>query len=298
MTAPPLPHEPVLRQALGQTLGTSLRSATSVSGGCIAHATRLDTEAGPFFLKWGRGAVARTFAGEAAGLQALAAPTTPLQVPEVVAKQPETEDRPGFLVMEWIDTGPPPPTFDADFGEALAVLHRHTDAQYGFSADNHIGRLPQSNTRHTDWPAFFRSQRLEPQVEMARKRGRWSAEWDALFERAVDRLDTHLPSRPPASLVHGDLWSGNVMTTASGSPALIDPATYYGHREVDLAMTDLFGGFDDAFKASYRSAWPLKPGYEQRATIYNLYHLINHLNHFGGAYAQQVRHALGRAAHA
>lgn len=295
---PPFAHEPALRQALRDAVGAPLQRATSVSGGCIANATRLDTEAGPFFLKWGRNAVARTFAGEAAGLQALADPDTPLRIPNVYATQPETDDRPGFLLMEWIDTAPPPPTFDADLGEALAVLHHHTEEAYGFSVDNHIGRRPQPNSYHNDWPTFFRTQRLHPQVEHARANDRWPTDWDALLDRLLDRLPTHLPSKPPPSLVHGDLWSGNVMATAEGSPALIDPAVYYGHREVDLAMTDLFGGFDDAFMDAYRAAWPLSPGYELRASIYNLYHLINHLNHFGGAYAQQVRYTLQRVARA
>lgn len=298
MSSAPFANEPVLRQALASALGTSPRSATPVSGGCIANATRLDTEAGPFFLKWGRGAVARTFAGEAAGLHALATPDTPLRIPEVVATQPESEERPGFLLMEWIETAPPHPTFDADLGTALATLHQHTAEQYGFSVDNHIGRLPQSNPRASDWPAFFRTQRIIPQVRRARDADRWRADWDALLDRFLDRLPTHLPSTPPASLVHGDLWSGNVMATDAGRPALIDPAVYYGHREVDLAMTDLFGGFGNAFMDAYRTAWSVSSEYEQRASIYNLYHLINHLNHFGGTYAQQVQHTLNRVAHA
>jgi len=294
----PFVHEPALRLALRRTIGAPLQEATAVSGGCIAHATRVDTETGPFFLKYGRGAVARTFAGEAAGLQELAVPDTPLRIPDIYATQPETDDRPGFLLMEWIPTASPPPTFDANLGEALAVLHRHTNSRYGFSVDNHIGRLPQPNTYHDDWPTFFRTQRIHPQVERARANDRWTADWDPLLNRFLDRVPAHLPDDPPASLVHGDLWSGNVMATAEGSPALIDPAVYYGHREVDLAMTDLFGGFGAAFMDAYRATWPVEPGYEIRAAIYNLYHLINHLNHFGRAYAQQVRHTLHRVAHA
>ncbi len=294
----PFADEPALRQALADALGTELRTATPVSGGCIAHASQLDTAAGLFFLKWGRGTVARTFAGEAAGLHALATPDTPFRIPEVVATQPETDERPGFLLMEWIETEPPPPTFDADLGTALAVLHRHTGSQYGFRVDNHIGRLPQPNTCANNWAAFFRTQRLQPQVKQARARNRWSADWDTLFDRVMERLSMLLPQAPPVSLVHGDLWRGNVMAAASGSPALIDPAVYYGHREVDLAMTTLFGGFDDAFRDAYHATWPLEPGAALRATVYNLYHLINHLNHFGSPYAQQVRHALNRIAHA
>ena len=294
----PFEDEPALREALSDALGASLRSATPVSGGCIAHATRLDTEAGPFFLKWGRGAVARAFAGEAAGLQALATPDTPLQIPEVVETQPESGTQPGFLLMEWIETASPSSSFDADLGAALAVLHQHTAERYGFSVDNHIGRLPQPNPRQRDWPAFFRTQRIRPQVERARASDRWRASWDAPLSQLLSRLETDLPSAPPASLVHGDLWRGNVMASASGAPALVDPAVYYGHREIDLAMTDLFGGFRDAFMDAYQATWPTSSGYAHRASIYNLYHLINHLNHFGGTYAQRVQETLRRVAHA
>ena len=126
----------------------------------------------------------------------------------------------------------------------------------------------------------------------AREAGRWTSGWDAPLEGLYARLDELLPERPEASVLHGDLWSGNVLVTEAGAAALVDPAAYYGHREADLALTELFGGFDARFYAAYREAWPLEPGYAARREVYNLYHLINHLNHFGGSYARSVQAAL------
>ncbi len=288
------PSEPDLRDALEAHVGRPLLEAEPVSGGCIAQATRLATATDTFFLKWGRGDVASTFAGEAAGLKALSNADAPLRIPTVHAVEPETDRRPGFLLMEWIPPGSPAPTFMADLGTALAVLHRRTKATYGFSQDNHIGRLPQRNTTETNWPAFFRAHRLLPQRDMARARNRWKSAWDAPFERLCADLENRLPAAPKASIVHGDLWKGNVMATNQGGAALIDPAAYYGHREVDVAMTTLFGGFSSSFYDAYQAAWPLPDGLEERVQIYNLYHVINHLNHFGGTYAVQIERMLHR----
>lgn len=130
--------------------------------------------------------------------------------------------------------------------------------------------------------------RLEPQVRVARDGGRWQDHWTSHFDRMMHRLDGLLPKRPEPSILHGDLWSGNFLVTKTGRAALIDPAVYYGHREADLAMTELFGGYDDAFYAAYRSAWAVEAGYADRREVYNLYHLINHLNHFGAGYAGSV----------
>ena len=287
-----LPDEPELHDALETELGQPLTEAEPVSGGCIAHAMRLTTAADTYFLKWGRGAVAETFPGEAAGLKALDAAGAPLRIPTVHTVASETETRPGFLLMEWIPPGDPAPTFMADLGTALAVLHRHTGAAYGFSQDNHIGRLPQVNPHETSWPDFFRAHRLRPQCKMARARNRWRVDWDAPFERLCADLANRLPEATEPSVVHGDLWKGNVMATHDGGAALIDPATYYGHREVDVAMTQLFGGFHASFYDAYRAAWPLLDGFDERVHIYNLYHVINHLNHFGGMYATQVEQTL------
>lgn len=277
-----------LTAALSDAVGAAVTSVAAVGGGCIANACRVETEARSYFLKWGRGDVAETFPAEAAGLKTLAAAGSPLVVPEVIAQQPASDGTPAFLVTEWINSGRKGLHFWSSFGEGLAALHEHTGDQYGFDQDNFIGRLPQKNASERTWPRFFRTQRLAPQVDMARERGRWQAGWEAPIETLYRRLPDLLPAQPDRSVLHGDLWSGNFLVTAIGNVALVDPAVYYGHRETDLAMTELFGGFDEAFYTAYREAYPLEPGYEERRDIYNLYHLINHLNHFGGRYASSV----------
>jgi protein-ribulosamine 3-kinase len=283
-----------LRDTLEERLDVTIESAAAVGGGCIANASRLETDAAPFFLKYGDEKVARTFPGEAAGLEALAAADSPLAVPTVRDTAPPTDDRPGFLVMAWINAGRKGRRFWERFGEGLAALHRHTADAYGFEQDNFIGRLPQSNDWMDEWPAFFREERLAPQVAMARDRDRWRSDWNGPLERLYRRLSEMLPATPEPSVLHGDLWKGNYMVTATGDPALIDPATYYGHREADLAMTELFGGYDDRFYEAYRATWSLEPGYDTRRDVYNLYHLINHLNLFGGGYAGRVEQILSR----
>ena len=249
-----------------------------------------------YFVKYGTGEVAETLGAEAAGLLALREASSPLVIPEVIAHAQEVTGCPGFLVLTWIETRRGGSAYGRTLGEGLAALHRYTSHRYGFDRANFIGRMPQSNRWADTWPAFFRAERLEPQASWARERGRWAASWDAPFEILLRRLDEVLPVTPPASLLHGDLWSGNALATADGQAAIIDPAVYYGHREADLALTELFGGFPPSFYDAYRSEWPLEPGYEERRSVYNLYHLLNHLNLFGGSYAGSVASTLRRFA--
>ena len=283
-----------LHDTLEERLDVAIESVAAVGGGCIANTCRVETDAAPFFLKYGDEQVARTFPGEAAGLEALGAAESPLAVPSVLDTAPPSDGRPGFLVMEWINAGREGRRFWERFGEGLAALHRHTADACGFEQDNFIGRLPQYNEWTDEWPAFFREQRLAPQVEMAWERNRWRSAWNRPLETLYRRLPEMLPAAPEPSVLHGDLWKGNYMVTAVGDPALIDPATYYGHREADLAMTELFGGYDDRFYEAYRATWGLEPGYDTRRDVYNLYHLINHLNLFGGGYAGSVESILKR----
>lgn len=281
-----------LHDALSDRVREEVTSAVPVSGGSIANAFRVETDGASYFLKFGDADVARTFPGENAGLNALNDAESPLRVPSVMATAAPTDARPGFLLMEWINAGHKARRFWETLGDGLAQLHRTTGDEFGFADDNFIGRLPQSNAWMTNWATFFREQRLEPQVRMARERDRWRAEWDRPLDRLYRRLAEILPADPPPSLVHGDLWNGNLMVDSLGTPTLIDPAAYYGHREVDLAMTELFGGFDAPFYDAYRAAWPLASGYDTRREIYNLYHRINHLNHFGAGYANGVHSTL------
>lgn len=282
----------ILRDELEDRLEVEIKSVATVGGGCIANASRLETDGSPYFLKYGDDEVARTFTGEASGLEALGVADSPLVVPSVIEAAAASDDRPGFLVMEWINSGRQGRDFWGRFGEGLAELHRSSADEYGFDRDNFIGQLPQQNDWMDRWPSFFREKRLEPQVEMARERGRWQSSWNAPLEALYRRLPDIVPATPAPSVLHGDLWKGNFMVTAVGDPALIDPATYYGHREADLAMTELFGGYDERFYQAYRAAWSLEPEYETRREVYNLYHLINHLNHFGGGYAGSIERTL------
>ncbi len=275
-----------------------------VGGGCIAHASRVETGDGRFFLKWSAGDAGLTFEAEAAGLRALQDAGSPLLIPEVVAVRDADGTAPGLLLLEWIEPGQRGTAFERALGEGLAALHRHAspDGRYGFERENSIGRLPQPNRWHDGWPAFFRAERLEPQLALARERGRWRPAWTPLADRLLGRLDTLLPADPPASLVHGDLWSGNALAAepvpakAGSRVALVDPAAYFGHGETDLAMMELFGGFGAECFAAYRAAWPLEDeaGYPERRDVYQLYHLINHLNHFGSGYAAGVERVLQR----
>ena len=260
-----------------------------VGGGCIAQSMCIATDQGQFFLKWGDADVSRTFAAEAEGLHELGLTSSGLIVPAVVA---HCDNQSGFLLLQWVEPGQPNPNTWERFGRELAALHRYTQHEYGFRSDNYIGRLPQNNAWHPSWPTFFQTRRLEPQVARSRALGVWQAGWDVLLEGLYKRLHQLLPENPEPSIVHGDLWSGNYMVTLQGEVALIDPATYYGHREVDLAMSELFGGFDDRFYEAYQEAWPLTSGYKDRRDVYNLYHLINHLNHFGASYRRSIERIL------
>lgn len=283
-----------LHQRLESALGMPVTPIQSVGGGCIARATRIEVGGYPCFLKWGSGDVARSFVAEAEGLRALREAGSPLVIPDIKAFGVEESGVPGFLVMEWIEEGRPALGFWEDFGRGLAALHRHQGQGYGFAHDNFIGSTPQENGWYADWPAFWWEHRMMPQVDLARRNGLWQHAWDPMFERLLNRLGELLPEHPERSILHGDLWSGNYLVSAGGRPVLIDPAAYYGHREADLAMTELFGGFDRKFYAAYRSAWPLEPGYEVRREVYNLYHLMNHLNLFGAGYASSVASILRR----
>lgn len=282
---------PPLRSEIEAVIGPVER-ATSVGGGSFGQGFRLETERGIFFLKVGVGAL---LGAEAVSLSALreAAEGTGLRIPRVF----HARDRdPAYLVLEWIPSGRADRSYWIRMGEGLAALHRKESAGdgYGFASDNFIGATPQANGWLPDWPAFFRERRLRPQFELARRKNRWRRGWDRWAERLLDRLDDLLPRSPERSLLHGDLWGGNHVPGEDGSPWLIDPAAYVGHREADLAMTELFGGFAPPFHEAYQASWPLDSGYPERREVYNLYHLVNHLNLFGEGYAASVERVLAR----
>ncbi|MBX3729712.1 MAG: fructosamine kinase family protein [Candidatus Sumerlaeia bacterium] len=259
---------------------------TASGGGCINNAETVSLDDGRrFFLKSNPDPLPRLFECEAAGLRALAEAGT-IRVPHPVGTGGGESDVPPFLVMEWIEPGAPGPRYQQELGHGFARLHRETHApRFGFEHDNYIGATPQPNGWTDDWIAFWRERRLGFQLALARRKGLSDSRMDRLGEKLLARLDEFLaePAEPPC-LLHGDLWGGNAMADCQGAPVLIDPAAYYGRREADLAMTQLFGGFTRDFYRAYEEIWPLAPGSDARLDIYRLYHLLNHLNLFGGSY--------------
>ncbi len=282
----------LVARAIGAATGSSfsLVKAVSVSGGDINESYRLTGLDGrSFFLKLNTAAYTDLFAAEAAGLAAIA-DTNAIRVPHVVTHG--ITDQHSFLILEHLDLGCHGNS--GLLGERLAALHRCLADQFGFKQNNFIGRTLQANDWSNDWVAFWREQRLGRQLQLAERKG-----FAGRLQEFGAELLAALPAffagyTPQPSLLHGDLWSGNHGFLADGSPAIFDPAAYYGDRECDLAMTELFGGYNAEFYAAYRSAWPLDQGYTTRRELYNLYHILNHANLFGGGYARQAEHTMQR----
>lgn len=280
-------------------LGRS-RSVDPVGGGCITETARLrTTDDRSFFLKWTESDEhpAGLFHAEAASLNAIAATKT-VRVPEVLDIRDTDHTGDGqsrWLLLEWLEPGAITAHSWTSLGLGLVALHRHGDVAFGWPRDNFIGTLPQSNDAGTAWPEFWRDRRLLPQLDYAVRTGLLGDADRARFDPLLERLDDILApaSADGVSLLHGDLWSGNVHVTMSGDAALVDPSSYYGHREVDLAMSQLFGGFDYLFYAAYEEAWPLHPEYERlRRPVYQLYYLLVHVNLFGSGYRARTLAAL------
>lgn len=255
-----------------------------VAGGDIARAFRVDTGTGPVFVKLLPTSAADRLTAEAEGLKTVAATAT-VRVPQVLAAGQNNDQ--AWLVLEWLELNARDGGSDARLGEALAALHRHTGENFGWRRDNFIGLTPQSNTETASWAEFFVQHRLVFQLELlARKHGGDWADRIAPAARVCER--DFAGHRPEASLIHGDLWSGNAAALADGTPVIYDPAIHYADRECDLAMAALFGGFSPAFGDAYRSAWPLPAGVERRRDWYQLYHVLNHACLFGGGYVNDA----------
>ncbi|SIP90733.1 Fructosamine-3-kinase [Alkalispirochaeta americana] len=287
------PEEAVIL-LFGRTATIGTRRA--VGGGSINDTALLELSSGEtIFLKENDLHQGSLFQEEARGLVALArAPRGP-RVPRPLGLFSGKTRQ--YLLMEYVPSGRPRGDFFTRFGRALARLHRSCrNRSCGFARDNHIGATPQPNPWTEDWIRFFSEQRLRFQGELARARGLWGTRDLRSLESLVKRLPDLLPQvdQGEASLLHGDLWGGNFMADSDNAPVLIDPAVYFGHREADLAMTELFGGFSPAFYEGYRQEWPLEPGYGERKDIYNLYHLMNHMNLFGGSYRASCQAILRR----
>jgi protein-ribulosamine 3-kinase len=280
--------------SLWETIGTELATVTgkkatlvhqgSVGGGCINQTVQVQYGEQTFFVKLNSASRAGMFEAEARGLRELRDSAT-LRVPE-----PQCWGKDGqsaWLVLENLalgGNGDP-----AALGRGLADMHRVTQPLFGWVQDNTIGSTPQINTQERDWVLFWREHRLRFQLDLAERHGH-GGRLRARGERLLDELPLLFANyQPAASLLHGDLWSGNYAYTHEGEPVIFDPAVYYGDRETDLAMTELFGGFGRTFYASYRDSYPLDAGYAVRKTLYNLYHVLNHLNLFGGGYLSQAQ---------
>lgn len=283
--------ESILFLALGQDV--QVIETQFLAGGDINTAAQVFSSEGVFFIKWNElhqhvDDRHDLFEAEARGL-ALLSRTDAFRIPAVIGHG-EQQGR-AYLILEYIDTGQPGLTYWEELGQSLALLHSHTQPKFGLSFNNYIGSLPQANPLTTNGHEFFFEHRLLPQAGMALYKGLLSK---PLYDRLLslrDKLPDLLPNERPA-LLHGDLWSGNVLITEQGNPALIDPAVYYGFREAELAFTKLFGGFDRRFYDAYNEAFPLEDSFEDRIAIYNLYPLLVHLNLFGSGYLSGIERTL------
>lgn len=281
---------------LGERIGTAtgsnrfvVKTKTTVAGGCINRTYQLEGGDQRYFVKLNHNHRLSMFEAEATGLLELAGSAT-VRVPQPICWG--TIGDQAYLVLEYLALRPLDGTAMGLLGQQLAALHRTTHQEYGWQQDNTIGTTLQMNGRCLNWITFWRRRRLEPQLKWAAEKGFSDRLW-----RKGERLLEYFPAlfadyHPPPSLLHGDLWSGNVACTSTKQPVLYDPAVYYGDRETDLAMTELFGGFSSRFYSAYQDAYPLDTGYHLRRNLYNLYHILNHLNLFGRGYLKQAEQTM------
>lgn len=256
-----------------------------VGGGCINTAYHLQTPTKQLFIKVNQPDLAEMFIAEAEGLQEIANLNT-VRAPQVICYG--TNNNQSYLVLEYIALTSLRGAANAKLGEQLARLHQHPQPYFGWHRDNTIGSTPQINDRSTDWVEFWQQQRLGKQLAFAAQKG-FTGSLQKNGQRLIDELPALFTDyQPQASLLHGDLWGGNAAADASGNPIIFDPACYYGDAETDLAMTELFGGFGNDFHTAYCSIRTIDPGYRTRKILYNLYHIINHLNLFGRGYLGQA----------
>jgi len=259
-----------------------IKSITPLGGGCIGNAVKIITENNSaYFVKQYENS--KIHHVESNGLNELRTANS-IRVPRVVKV---TDD---FLILEFIESVAPNADFSEKFGYQLAQLHKCTSSQFGYFEDNFIGSTDQINVPQNDnWIEFYLENRLIYQFRFAEKNGFSTTELKEGMKLIEENIESILNGgEEPPTLIHGDLWGGNYIVDQRGNPCLIDPAVYYGHREAELAMTKLFGGFDSKFYDSYKEEYPLSEGWEYRENIYKLYHILNHLNLFGMSYYNQA----------
>jgi len=256
----------------------------AVGGGDISSAWKVLTDRDPVFLKTGPREFLEIFSAEAEGLQELRSANA-VRVPAVLSFGLAGSD--AYIALEWLDLAGRDSAAEVLLGTQLALQHRHLDERFGWHRDNMIGTTPQLNDRDDDWVRFFRERRLLVQLQLAESNG-FGGELLQEGARLARNLDSLFEGYAPVpSLLHGDLWGGN-WSSVEGEPVIFDPAVYYGDRESDLAMTRLFGGFGSAFYRAYEDEWPLAVGHEKRVALYQLYHVLNHLNMFGASYRSRA----------
>ena len=267
--------------------GSNVISASSLSGGCISNAYNIKTETGnEYFLKINDSTPDSMFINEANGLIEIKK-SGAIRVPEVILFENN------FILLEFIDSGSKSKSFFTDFGRNFAAMHKFNGEKYGFYEDNFIGSNPQINIPNgleaNNWVDFYFNKRILYQFKLAERNGYTDRELRDGIAGLEKRIEYILGSSvEPPTLLHGDLWGGNYIVDEKGNACLIDPAVYYGHREADLAMTKLFGGFSSEFYAAYNECFPLQEGHEYREPVYTLYHVLNHLNLFGSSYYSQA----------
>ncbi len=276
-----------LHEALTDKLNVTIAEVRACSGGDINDAAHIiTTDNNRLFVKWHHQSPPNMFTVEAQGLSLLRETQT-LRIPSVLTVQEATNETPAFLVLDWLEQGSAQPHTDETLGKGLAMLHQNHAEQHGLDHDNFIGPLHQPNQPLSSWPTFFAERRVRPQIEVARRVGQLPAHRERLFNKLLACIPDIVPDAP-ASLLHGDLWRGNVMVLTGGEPAIIDPAVYYGNREMEIAFTQMFGGFSNRFYEAYNSVYPLDKDYPKRRALYQLYHTMVHMNLFGGGYANSV----------
>lgn len=274
-----------LSKKLGKTV--VIQSGDSLGGGCINHASKIETSEGTFFLKWNGNCMADMFLREAESLEELRkAASGQLVVPKVFAAK-EVDASPGFLVLEYLEPGYGRGSSDEILGRGLATIHTCSAEKFGFYHDNYCGRTPQNNSRKTNWAEFFRDNRLGFLLQLIQKERPLPAGELKVYEKLLHKIPELVPENALPALIHGDLWSGNYMNTSSG-PALIDPASYYADREMEMGIMTLFGGFSQRFYSAYNEVYPLPAEWRERNRLYQLYHVLNHYYLFGGGYRSQA----------
>jgi len=267
-----------------------LKSTEWVGGGCINDAVLLGNGERNWFVKFNDSSRLDMFEAEAAGLDEMAATNT-IRIPRPLCSgQDGTRS---YLVMEYIRMGRSQRGSDEQAGRELAAMHGATADQFGWYRDNTIGSTPQENDHRDNWIDFWHEKRLGYQLHLAAQKG-YGGHLQQQGERLMENFPALMEHQVVPSLLHGDLWGGNIAYDSDGNPVIFDPAVYYGDREADLAMTELFGGFGSGFYGAYKEAWPLDPGYSVRKTLYNLYHILNHLNLFGSGYLSQSQSMIER----